>query len=118
MGSWMEEIFGSVIAERLFQTVKNHNFCSRGDFSLLTPSSFFSFFSFSCLKGFFAVSRDHIKKYPKYLFEALHSYQKYSMEEVDHYLERTWYSLFHFQGSIRCGVGRRSEQNTTTFSIS
>jgi len=55
-----------------------------------------------CARGFFSASRESLHRHPKYLYAAFHSFQMYSMEEVDHYLERTWYSLINFPETINC----------------
>ena len=58
-------------------------------------SSVLSFFLF-LKKGYFLATRKAIHRQSKSLFELIHSYQKYPMEEVDHYIERTWAALLHY----------------------
>lgn len=46
------------------------------------------------LGGQFAVTRSHITNTPLHTYIALRSEQKYANSEIDHYIERTWGSLF------------------------
>ena len=71
MGQWAAATFGYANALRLF-----------------------SFGPQFCHGGYFAASRHTIHRHPISVYEAMIIQQVHMLEEVDHYIERTWDALF------------------------
>lgn len=44
--------------------------------------------------GFFGVTRKQIQNMPRAVYENLKKQQKYANEEVDHFIERSWGTMF------------------------
>jgi hypothetical protein len=80
---WFEEVFGIRITIDLFKIAK----LRQGRF---------------CRGGYFAATRDIIRKHPLYAYQAIHLMQIHMTEEIDHYIERIWEALFIINKSISC----------------
>jgi hypothetical protein len=83
LGDWLREMFGEKIRSQLLQIAADRH----GSF---------------CQQGYFALTRATIHKHPHYVYATLHHQQRYTSEEIDHYMERLWEALFLMPVSIRC----------------
>ena len=83
MGEWVDAMFGRETADRLFEGRK------------------------FCFGGYFSVSRSVIQRHSFWVYESMKRQQAHPLEEIDHYIERLWSSLFR-SDRIACegeGVG-------------
>jgi hypothetical protein len=94
MGDWAVALFGFSVAKHLFRN---------------GPSF--------CYGGYFGASRVQIHRHSLFVYETLKRQQIHSDEEVDHFIERIWSSLFRSE-RIDCGASANYASGRREYNVS